>query len=106
MFEELLSPLFWATWLSSFTIEFAVMFSKMSHGVVGVLRTELAIAKVCQNELNHTQYICSDLQNHTDIEIEVQKRVNMFEMYGDMMSPCISNMLTLLCTRISMSVWL
>jgi len=41
MFEELGSKLFWTTWLSTFTIEFAVMFSKMSHGVVGVLRTEL-----------------------------------------------------------------
>ena len=38
MLEELGSKLFWTTWLSSFTIEFAVMFSKMSHGVVGVLR--------------------------------------------------------------------
>ena len=65
--------------------EFAVMFSKMSHGVVGVLRTELAIAKVCQNELGHSQLFCSDLHNHTDIEISVQKRVNMFEMYGDIM---------------------
>ena len=95
MFEELLSPLFWATWLSSFTIEFAVMFSKMSHGVVGVLRTELAIAKVCQNELGHTEHVCTDLHNHTDIEILVQRRVNMFEMHGDIMSPYISNMLTL-----------
>ena len=86
MFEELLSPLFWTTWLSSFTIEFAVMFSKMSHGVVGVLRTELAIAKVCQNELGHTEHVCTDLHNHTDIEILVQKRVNMFEMQGDMMA--------------------
>ena len=86
MFAELTSKLFWTTWLSSFTIEFAVMFSKMSHGVVGVLRTELAIAKVCQNELGHSEYICSDLHNHTDIEILVQKRVNMFDMYGDIMS--------------------
>ena len=83
---EWFSLLFWRNWVSSFTIEFAVMFSKMSHGVVGVLRTELAIAKVCQNELGHNATICSDLNNHTDIEILVQKRVNMFDMYGDMMS--------------------
>ena len=38
MFEEVATKLFWSTWFSSFTIEFAVMFSKMSHGVVGVLR--------------------------------------------------------------------
>ena len=86
MLEELTTKLFWTTWLSSFTIEFAVMFSKMSHGVVGVLRTELAIAKVCQNELGHSPFICSDLHNHTDIEILVQKRVNMFEMQGDIMA--------------------
>ena len=86
MFEELTSKLFWTTWLSSFTIEFAVMFSKMSHGVVGVLRTELAIAKVCQNELGHSDHVCTDLHNHTDIEILVQRRVNMFEMHGDIMS--------------------
>ena len=86
MFEELCTKLFWTTWMSSFTIELAVMFSKMSHGVVGVLRTELAIAKVCQNELGHSELICSTLHNRTDIEILVQKRVNMFEMYGDIMS--------------------
>lgn len=72
--------------MSSLTIEFAVMFSKMSHGVVGVLSTELALAKVCQLELGHSPTVCSDLSNHTDIEIRVQQRVNMFEMKGDMMS--------------------
>ena len=49
------------------------------------LRTELALAKACQNELGHSEHVCSDLHNHTDIEILVQKRVNMFEMYGDIM---------------------
>ena len=44
--KELLSRVFWTTWLSSFTIEFALMFSKMSHGVLGVLRTDLALDKV------------------------------------------------------------
>ena len=40
------SLLFWRNWVSSFTIEFAVLFSKMSHGVLGVLRTDLALDKV------------------------------------------------------------
>ena len=80
------SLLFWRNWLSSFTIEFAVMFSKMSHGVVGVLTTELALAKVCQVELGYPQTLCSNLTNHTDIEILVQKEVNMFEMKGRMMT--------------------
>ena len=44
--KEVLSRVFWTTWLSSFTIEFALMFSKMSHGVLGVLRTDLALDKV------------------------------------------------------------
>ena len=80
------SLLFWRNWVSSFTIEFAVMFSKMSHGVVGVLTTELALAKVCQVELGYPQTLCSNLTNHTDIEILVQKEVNMFEMKGRMMT--------------------
>ena len=86
MFEEVVTMVFWSSWFSSFTIELAVMFSKLSHGVVGVLRTDLALAKACQNELGHSQLVCSDLHNHTDIEVLVQKRVNMFEMYGDIMS--------------------
>ena len=44
--KEVLTRVFWTTWLSSFTIEFALMFSKMSHGVLGVLRTDLALDKV------------------------------------------------------------
>ena len=43
---EFLTAVFWTSWLSSFTIEFAVLFSKMSHGVLGVLRTDLALDKV------------------------------------------------------------
>ena len=46
--KEVLTRVFWTTWLSSFTIEFALMFSKMSHGVLGVLRTDLALDKVCR----------------------------------------------------------
>ena len=44
--KELMTRVFWTTWVSSFTIEFALMFSKMSHGVLGVLRTDLALDKV------------------------------------------------------------
>ena len=43
---EFLTAVFWTSWLSSFTIEFAVLFSKMSHGVLWVLRTDLALDKV------------------------------------------------------------
>ena len=44
----------WRSWLGSFTIELAVFLSKLSHGVVGVLRTDLAIAKV-----NRVNMYCS-----------------------------------------------
>ena len=54
--KEVLSRVFWTTWLSSFTIEFALMFSKMSHGVLGVLRTDLALDKV---QLQMGSYISS-----------------------------------------------
>ena len=101
MFEEILSPLFWTTWLSSFTIEFAVMFSKMSHGVVGVLRTELALAKVCQVELGHTETLCSHLTNHTDIQAEVKARVNMFDVTGDLMAQIPTVIYALLAGTIS-----
>ena len=77
---------FWTTWISSFTIEFAVMFSKMSHGVLGVLRTDMALSKVCLMELGHNETVCSDIKSYGDIEMDVQKRVNMFEMYGDIMT--------------------
>ena len=93
--------MFWTTWLSSFTIEFAVMFSKMSHGVLGVLQTELALAKVCQLELGHTETVCSHLSNHSDIETAVQARVNMFEVKGDLMSQVPTIIYALLAGTIS-----
>ena len=99
--EELCSSVFWTSWLSSFTIEFAVMFSKMSHGVVGVLSTELALAKVCQVELGHPQSVCSHLNNHSDIETAVQARVNMFEVTGDLMSQVPTVIYALLAGTIS-----
>ena len=80
------SSTFWTTWISSFTIEFAVMFSKMSHGVLGVLRTDMALSKVCLMELGHNETVCSDIKSYGHIEMDVQKRVNMFEMYGDIMT--------------------
>ena len=80
------SKVFWVIWFSSFTIEFAVMFSKMSHGVLGVLKTDLAISKICLNELNQTSSVCDSLKDYKEVQTSVQKRVNMLEMYGDMMS--------------------
>ena len=62
------------------------MFSKMSHGVLGVLRTDMALSKVCLMELGHNETVCSDIKMYGDIEVDVQKRVNMFEMYGDIMT--------------------
>ena len=82
---DIFKKVFWTTWISTFTIEFAVMFSKMSHGVLGVLKTDLAISKICLTELGHNSSICEDLSNYSDIQVIVQKRVNMLEMYGDMM---------------------
>jgi len=61
------------------------MCSKMSHGVVGVLKTDLAISKVCQEEFGHNCSTCEDLANFPAIQVMVQKRVNMLEMYGDIM---------------------
>ena len=97
--KEVLTRVFWTTWLSSFTIEFALMFSKMSHGVLGVLRTDLALdkvyrysgsrrltkasdnklllhkfqnnVKVCVVELGYNHSFCHDLNNHTDIEVRL-----------------------------------
>ena len=58
--HEFLTAVFWTSWLSSFTIEFAVLFSKMSHGVLGVLRTDLALDKVgCQFLM--TEINCDDI---------------------------------------------
>ena len=93
--------MFWVSWLSSFTIELAVMFSKMSHGVVGVLQTELALAKVCQLELGHNESVCSHLNNHTDIETEVQARVNMFQVTGELMCQVPTIIYALLAGTIS-----
>merc|ERR1719150_2537171 len=36
--------------------------------------------------MGHNHTFCHDLHNHTDIEIAVQKRVNTFEMYGEIMT--------------------
>ena len=67
--HEFFTKLFWISWFSSFTIEFAVMFSKMSHGVSGVLRTDMALAKVCLVELGLNQTICDNMKNHSDVQV-------------------------------------
>ena len=56
-------------WVSTFTIEIAVMLSKMSHGVLGVLRTDLALAKVCLLELGHNQTVCDNIKLYPDIQV-------------------------------------
>ena len=56
-------------WLSSFTIELALMLSRMSHGVVGVLRTDLALSKVCLLELGHNETVCADIKLYPDIQV-------------------------------------
>ena len=66
---EFLTAVFWTSWLSSFTIEFAVLFSKMSHGVLGVLRTDLALDKVGCHWLLSVG--CGDDGNCDDILINV-----------------------------------
>ena len=76
--REILTKLFWVTWVSTFTIEFAVVFSKMSHGVLGVLKTDLALAKVCLVELGHNETFCSNLKNHSDIEVRSWANVTMY----------------------------
>ena len=67
---EVLSSVFWIQWFSSFTLELAAMLSKMSHGVLGVLRTDLAIAKVCLVELGYDETVCNNLTYHHDIEVK------------------------------------
>ena len=56
-------------WVSTFTIEIAVMLSKMSHGVLGVLRTDLALSKVCLLELGHNQTVCDNIKAYPDIQV-------------------------------------
>ena len=58
-----------SAWLSSFTIEVAVMLSKMSHKVLGVLRTDLALSKVCLLELGHNETVCADIKLYPDIQV-------------------------------------
>ena len=88
---DLFSKVFWVTWFSSFTIEFAVMFSKMSHGVLGVLKTDLAISKICLVELGMNASVCDNLNDFNETQVDVQRRVNMLEMYGEMMCQVCTN---------------
>ena len=82
---NLFSKVFWVGWFSTFTIEFAVMFSKMSHGVLGVLKTDLTISKICLIELGMNTTVCDNLNDYNETQVDVQKRVNKLEMYGDIM---------------------
>jgi len=77
---------FWLSWFSSITIEPAIMLSKLSHGVSGVLRTDLAMSKICFQEMGFNATVCENLKEHKDVEIQVQKRFNKFEMYGEIMT--------------------
>ena len=65
-----------AAWVSTFTIEIGVMLSKMSHGVLGVLRTDLAISKVCLLELGYNQTVCDDIKLYPDIQVKCLSKRN------------------------------
>ena len=73
--HEFLTAVFWTSWLSSFTIEFAVLFSKMSHGVLGVLRTDLALDKV--GSLVPNDGNCDDTHRSKFRHISVGKAVGI-----------------------------
>ena len=101
----------WRSWLANFTIELAVFLSKLSHGVVGVLRTDLAIAKVnrvnmycsvvfrtvqvCLSELEERRNVCANLSSHPTVQQVVQQRINGWEMVGEVGSALVPAILSL-----------
>jgi len=72
----------------SITLEPMILMQIGSYGIVnGVeIQTNLKLWKVCHIIFNHTEEVCEDLSAHGEIQEDVQKYVNNFDMWGNLLS--------------------
>ena len=64
-----------------FCVELAVFIRVFSFGLHSVVATDLLLDKACRVDLNFTNEICANINEHSEENDSVQKLVTTFNMY-------------------------
>ena len=54
-------------------------------GLIGIASQALYVEKACKVNFNHTEAICDNISNHSEIQKETQKYVSGIQAYNGML---------------------
>ena len=67
------------------TVEPIYLTFSMSFGLYAIVSSELYIQKVCKVNLNYSEEICDNIQEHKEEQVEVQKYVSTLKIYNSLL---------------------
>ena len=67
------------------TVEPVVILYFLNYGIFMIVSQTLYIEKICRVNLNFTDSICDNIQNHNDEQIQVQKYSANLKMYNSVL---------------------
>ena len=69
--------------VSNITIEPVFFLLAMCYGSYIIASKELYVSKVCAVNFNYSKYICDNIQQHKEIQVEVQEYVASLQAYNN-----------------------
>ena len=67
------------------TVEPLFILYMLNYGIFSIVSQTLYIEKICRVNLNFTDTICDNIQNHNDEQIQVQKYSATLKMYNSVL---------------------
>mgnify|MGYP001185973083 FL=1 len=67
------------------TVEPVVILFMLNYGLFSIVSATLYIEKICRVNLNFSDIICDDIQNHENEQIQVQKYSADLKMYNSVL---------------------